>query len=231
MAKLEFVTEYNQNNNSRYNVYARDLKRLKELRKQINFELSYQVFGNYTLDKPLDVHLAIKDIEWHSENGIRLTTLSSPTLSDGTAVYRGIKNIDIVKNPKGYDEIVFEGKKVFEPELTKRLNAFINIENNSVEGLILYQKCEELESLEGHLHQLDYEINFGGERLTSEDIYRLHNESERIKAILESGQYFDSERLKAYYNQICDLIELHQIKNTKEINKLTLTSFIRELTL
>ena len=81
------------------------------------------------------------------------------------------------------------------------------------------------------MHQLDYEINFGGERLTSEDIYRLHNESERIKAILESGQYFDSERLKAYYNQICDLIELHQIKNTKEINKLTLTSFVRELTL
>ena len=183
-----------------------DVVGLTKLLNRIVEKGSYRVDG--TFDLPSDAQVD------YDKNVI----ISGCTLPNGAPMYENIKRIFAYESKGQYsyhnDTTAVVGTKVVVPALAEIVSGLIAGDEESIYKFMDYSSHSELVPIDERIVAANDEVN----DINNIDYDRKVAALGKLRDVFEqreTGQYFDVEQLRSYYETACTLISFQQVSETK----------------
>ena len=188
-----------------YNV-TYDKEKLKDLMDRIVKTASYTEKGTYSVTNGKTKNKRFRLYEY--EDG--LFTGEQPTLTNGDPLFKTTTTIFPINSE---DKLRVCGTRVVEPGLSQILNRILK-DDEGIETLVNYENSSELVKIDEKISNLIIKIDSTDNYNTSVKIGLL-KELEQELYSQKSGRFFNTELLKAYYEEAKSLFEFELVRETK----------------
>lgn len=195
-----------------------DKKELKRLLNELVKKTSYKVDGKFNAPR----NASFKDNVF----------TSGASLPNGDPMYENIKSIYryTSNGPYSYryDSIAVEGTQVIPPELAFIIERILSDEPDSIYEFLNYGTHDELVPIDEKITAANKTVD----GIDNFDFDKKINELNKLKNLCEKRKlklYFDTELLKHYYSQACDLINLQLISEKTVLSEQNSISISKKL--